>query len=582
MNDECQSTPERLTPSLFQRLPELGTETGTVGSARVLVVEDEAVVALDLQDRLVDLGYSVPAFVSSGEEAIRRAEEEQPDLVLMDVRLKGEMDGTEAAEVIRARFNIPVVYLTAFADDDTLRRAQVTTPFGYLVKPFEALQLHATIKMALHKHKLEMALHESEERLRHYAKRLTILHEIDKAILAAESPEAISRAALVRMRQLAPYRQASVILLDFAADRATVLAAQASGETRLKEGMCFPLAAVQGIPVLEQGGHHLVEDVMTLPEHLAPDEQLLAEGVRSYVSLPLIAQGELIGSLNLEATEPGAFGGEEIDIAHRVASSLAVAVCQARLHESVEHYCSELEARNQDLGAFAHTVAHDLKDPLGIVTGFSAALQDDFATMPDAERQRYLTYITRSGFKMARIIHELLLLAEVREEDVERVPLDMAGVVAEVRKHLHHMIDEHHAEINLPDSWPVALGHAPWVEEVWVNYISNAIKYGGNPPHMELGAMAQSDGQIRCWVQDDGPGISLEDQRRLFTPFTRCTQRRASGHGLGLSIVKRIVEKLGGQVGVESKIGQGSTFYFTLPAATGGKNKRGLNVEYAR
>lgn len=582
MNDECHFTPERLTLSLFQQLPELGIEASTMDGAKVLVVEDEAVVALDLKDRLVDLGYSVPAFVSSGEEAIRRAAEEQPDLVLMDVRLKGEMNGIEAAEVIRDRFNIPVVYLTAFADDDTLRRAQMTAPFGYLVKPFEALQLHATIKMALHKHKLERALHESEERLRHYAERLTILHEVDQAILAAESPEAIARAALVRMRRLAPYRQASVILFDFSADRATVLAAQANGETRLKEEMRFPLAAVQGIPVLEQGGHYLVEDVLTLPEHLAPDEQLLAEGVRSYVSLPLIAQGELIGSLNLEATEPGAFGGEEIDVAHRVASSLAVAVCQARLHESVEHYCSELEARNQDLGAFAHTVAHDLKEPLSVITGFSAALQDDFATMPDAELQHYLTYIARSGFKMARIIHELLLLAEVREEDVERMPLDLADVVTEAQKHLRHMIDEHQAEVTLPDSWPVALGYAPWVEEVWVNYISNAIKYGGKPPHMELGATVQSDGQVRCWVQDDGPGISLEDQGRLFTPFTRCTQRHTPGHGLGLSIVKRIVEKLGGQVGVESRLGQGSTFYFTLPVATDGKKRRGLNMERVR
>lgn len=582
MNDEHHFTPGRPTLSLSQRLPELGTEASTIDGAKVLVVEDEAVVALDLKDRLVDLGYSVPGFVSTGEEAIRKAAEEQPDLVLMDVRLKGKMDGIEAAEVIRARFNIPVVYLTAFADDDTLRRAQVTAPFGYLVKPFETLQLHATIKMALHKHKLEKALHESEERLRHYAKRLTILHEIDQAILAAESPEAIARAALIHMRQLAPYRQASVVLFDFAAGRATVLATQASDETRLKEGMRFPLTAFRGISVLEQGGHHLVEDVLTLPEHLAPDEQLLAEGVRSYVGLPLIAQGKLIGSLNLEATEPGAFGGEEIDIAHRVASSLAVAVCQARLHESVEHYCSELEARNQDLAAFAHTVAHDLKDPLSIITGFSAVLQDDFATLPDAERQRYLTHIARSGFKMARIIHELLLLAEVREEDVERMPLDMAGVVAEAQKHLRHMIDEYQAEIALPDSWPVALGYAPWVEEVWVNFISNAIKYGGKPPHMELGATAQSDGQIRCWVRDDGPGISPEDQRRLFTPFTRFTQRRVPGHGLGLSIVKRIVEKLGGQVGVESGVGQGSTFYFTLPAATDGERERDLNVEWVR
>lgn len=582
MNGERQSAAECLTLSLFRRQPEPGTEAGTMDGAKVLVVEDEAIAAMDLKDRLVDLGYSVPALVTSGEEAVRRAAEERPDLVLMDVRLKGSIDGIEAAEAIRARLNIPVVYLTAFVDDDTLQRAQVTAPFGYLVKPFEASQLHATIKMALHKHELERALQESEERLRHYTKRLAILHEIDQAILAAESPEAIARAALSRMRQLVPCRQASVVLFDFDAGRAVVLATQASGETRLKEGMHFALAAFRGISVLEQGGHHIIEDILTLPEHLAPDEQLLAEGVRSYVGLPLIARGRLIGSLNLEATEPAAFGVEEIDIARKVASSLAVAVCQARLHESVEHYCAELEARNQDLAAFAHTVAHDLKDPLSVVTGFSAVLRDEFAAMPDEERKRYLTYITRGGFKMARIIHELLLLAEVREEDVERDPLDMADIVAEAQKHLHHMIDEYQAEIIIPDSWPVVLGYAPWVEEVWVNYISNAIKYGGTPPRVELGATAQSDGQVRCWVRDDGTGISLDDRGRLFTPFTRFSPRHASGHGLGLSIVKRIVEKLGGQVGVESRAGQGSTFHFTLPAATAGKKKQGLKMELAR
>jgi two-component system sensor histidine kinase/response regulator len=113
--------------------------------------------------------------------------------------------------------------------------------------------------------------------------------------------------------------------------------------------------------------------------------------------------------------------------------------------------------------------------------------------------------------------------------------------------------------------WPVALGYAPWVEEVWINYLSNAFRYGGRPPRLELGAEAQPDGRVRFWVRDNGAGLTPEDQARLFTPFTRLDQVQVKGHGLGLSIVRRIVEKLGGQVGVESQIGQGSTFSFTLP-----------------
>ncbi len=115
----------------------------------------------------------------------------------------------------------------------------------------------------------------------------------------------------------------------------------------------------------------------------------------------------------------------------------------------------------------------------------------------------------------------------------------------------------------------IALGYAPWVEEVWVNYLSNAIKYGGRggePPRMELGAEAQADGMIRFWVHDNGAGITPEDQARLFTPFTRLDQVRAAGHGLGLSIVRRIADKLGGHVSVDSQIGEGSTFSFTLAA----------------
>ena len=146
------------------------------------------------------------------------------------------------------------------------------------------------------------------------------------------------------------------------------------------------------------------------------------------------------------------------------------------------------------------------------------------------------------------------------------VPLDMGGIVAEALQRLNQMIEEHHAQIVLPPSWPSALGHAPWMEEVWVNYISNAIKYGGQPPRVELGAKTLEDGNVLFGVRDNGRGLSAEDQSRLFTPFTRLDQVSTKGHGLGLSIVRRIIEKMGGQVGVDSEIGRGSVFYFTLPA----------------
>jgi len=144
-----------------------------LNKTNILVLEDESIVALDLGNRLRSLGYSVPALASCGEEAIQKAAETRPDLVLMDIRLKGDMDSIEAAGEIRARFDIPVVYLTAFADDDIVQRARSTEPYAYLIKPFEERQLHTTIEMALHKHRMEQALRESERRYRLLAENMT-------------------------------------------------------------------------------------------------------------------------------------------------------------------------------------------------------------------------------------------------------------------------------------------------------------------------------------------------------------------------------------------------------------------------
>jgi signal transduction histidine kinase len=168
---------------------------------------------------------------------------------------------------------------------------------------------------------------------------------------------------------------------------------------------------------------------------------------------------------------------------------------------------------------------------------------------------------------MNNIIEELLLLAGVRKVDAPLAPVDMAEVVVEAQHRVVDMVEETKAVVVEPDVWPVAMGYAPWVEEVWVNYLSNALKYGGRPPRVELGAQEQADGMLLFWVRDNGPGLGLDDQAQLFAPFKKLDQTRAQGHGLGLSIVRRIIQKLGGEVGVESGgiEGQGCTFYFTLP-----------------
>lgn len=149
-------------------------------SLQILVVEDESIIAKDIQSSLLNLGYSVTGLVSSGEEAIKMAGEKRPDLVLMDIMLRGETDGIDTANEIRKRFGIPIIFCTAYADDKMIERAKVTEPFGYMIKPFEDRELNITIKMATYKHKMEIKLKENQEWFS------TILKSINDALIATD------------------------------------------------------------------------------------------------------------------------------------------------------------------------------------------------------------------------------------------------------------------------------------------------------------------------------------------------------------------------------------------------------------
>lgn len=133
-----------------------------MAKAKIMIVEDDRIVAEDIQASLKKLGYAVSATVSFGEEAIKKAKEDNPDLVLMDIVLSGEMNGTEAADQICFQFNIPIVYLTAYTDEQVMEKAKITEPYGYIIKPFEDRELKIALEIALYKHRMEKKLKESE------------------------------------------------------------------------------------------------------------------------------------------------------------------------------------------------------------------------------------------------------------------------------------------------------------------------------------------------------------------------------------------------------------------------------------
>ena len=230
----------------------------------------------------------------------------------------------------------------------------------------------------------------------------------------------------------------------------------------------------------------------------------------------------------------------------------------------------EIEKREkliEDLDAFAHTVAHDLRNSLSSI--FSASeIMEEIIKINDKNLLCELSnLINHSANKSIQITHELLLLATTDKTKVELKPLEMAKVFSEAKNQLADLIKNSGTEIIEPAEWPQAFGYAPWIEEVWSNYISNAVKYGGTPPKIEVGSEILLNGNTMFWIKDNGKGLTQEEQQKLFKNFVRLHPQKADGYGLGLSIVKKIIEKLDGSVGVESMAnGQGSKFYFILPS----------------
>jgi PAS domain S-box-containing protein len=312
-----------------------------------------------------------------------------------------------------------------------------------------------------------------------------------------------------------------------------------------------------------------------------PLHRWLGEGSRVFFRRARAAQrraGEQLGWETVVRPARGAAHPVEVTILYEVdgvdAGGLRWLVRdvteRVRAEEALRKRTAELEQRNAELDAFAYTVAHDLKNPLALVGGYAELLLED-AEEGEVNIERWVRmarHISERAYQMDVTIHELLLLAQTTHGEVERESLDMGEVVAGALARVEEETAAGDVAISVPEGWPRALGYRPWVEAVWANYLSNALKYGGEPPRVTLGyEKLAGDGRstVRFWVRDHGPGLAPEEQERLFAPFTQLHKVGGEGHGLGLSIVRRIVERLGGEVGVESAPGEGATFWFTLP-----------------
>lgn len=500
-------------------------------ATRILVVEDERIVAKDLELRLQALGYKVVGLVATGSDAVRMAGELLPDLVMMDIRLQGEMDGIAAADRIRKDHFIPVVYLTAHSDEETLKRAQVTEPYGYLLKPFQERELRTVIEIGLYKHRAEGDLRASE---RQYA---TTLASIGDGVIATD-------------------RHATVTFLNPVAERLTGWpACKAVGS---------PLADV--FRIVNESTGAKVEN---------PVDRVLHEGV--IVGLAnntvLITRGGrelLIEDCAAPIVDDCGAGVGAVLVFRDVSEQRRQEGEQSRLREKLKE-TSKINA----IGRLAGGVAHDFNNLLTIINGYADLLLTG-RTRNDPLWDS-LVAIQDAGERAARLTQQLLAFS--RRSMIEPKTLDLNAIIAETTKMLRRLLgDNIEIALVLDPVQDTITADQGQLEQVLINLAVNArdAMPGGGRLTIETGPFTigeedladypdlQAGRFIQLTANDTGCGMTEEVQARLFEPFFT-TKGVGAGTGLGLAVVHGIVNHAGGHVSVSSKIGVGTTFKLLFP-----------------
>lgn len=417
---------------------------------------------------------------------------------------------------------------------------------------------------------------EAEASLRQYAQRLENLREIDQAILSAQSPQAIAEAALQRMWHVVPCVRSSVVLFDDDHSEGEVLAYFHDGDTRLGNGLRFPIEAFRLTDAVRNGEAEVVSDITTV-EQTEILEQLSDEGIRSYISLPLMVEGDLIGMVNLGADQTDAFREDYRHVAREVANQIAIGIRQARLLEQVQEQTERLEQRvaerTAELESFTYSVSHDLRTPLRAIDGFARLLREQYADRLDDEGQRLLDIVYDSAQKMGTLIDGLLALSRMGRRDMRCRRVDMEALVHEVADDLLRTLEARAVDLHIGDLPPI-YGDRSMLQQVFTNVLSNALKFTRHCTPARIDVTARETGDAIVYtVQDNGAGFDMAYADKLFGVFQRLhDESDFEGTGVGLAIVERIVQRHDGRIWAEGEEDNGASFFISLPSGRRGSS----------
>lgn len=502
-----------------------------VTPARILIVEDDRIVARDLAQQLTRMGHVVVGTTSRGEDALSRTLDTRADLVLMDIRLEGAVDGITAAQQIRDRCRIPVVFLTAYADDETTRRAGEAEPLGYLLKPFQEPQLLATIEMALYKNAADRRLRASEQRYE------TTLSSIGDGVISTDAAALVTFMNPIAER-LTGWPQAEAIGRPLAE------------VFRIFDGRTGARLEAPATRALRDGA------IVDLPPHTI----LRARDGRDIPiddsSAPILAEdGQPAGTVLVFADRTGQRDAE-----------VALRRAEAELARA---------SRLTLLGEFAASIAHEVNQPLmAIVTNAESCLRWLGQDQPDIRRANDAAQrVVRNGHRAAEVIASLRALAS--NTSPRMLPLDLPAAIEDALVLLRAELERRAIllQTRFPEALPLVTGDRVQLQQVVANLVMNAIEAIGDAEPdaeartilIELGLIelgSEAAGEVVVAVAGSGAGVDPGIAGRMFEPLVTT---KPDGMGLGLSISRNIVEAHRGRIWSVARQPRGTIIRFTLP-----------------
>ncbi len=489
-------------------------------SPSILVVENERIVAFNLQQRLLHLGYRVSGVAASGEEALAMVEKTRPDLVLMDIRIDGDIDGIETATRLSETNTVPVIYLTAHAEMPTLERARMTRPHGYLIKPFSELELHATIQMALERRSFDIKLKESEVRFRGA---LDVMLEGCQIIGFDWKYIYLNDSALQHNRHTRDEMLGKTLQEVFPNIESTDVFAALR--------RCMADRTEQGLQTLyeyDDGGYAWFD-----------------------ISVQPVPEGIFVLS---------------IDITSQKLAEERLRQLNEQLEARVMQRTAALTAANMELEAFGYSVSHDLRAPLRHLDGYARLALEGSESL-DGNTRSYLSKIVSSSKKMGNLIDDLLVLSRAGRAELNTRPIELSTLINEVKQECMTYAGEREIAWEI-DELPRVQGDLVLLWQVFFNLISNAVKFTRKREHavIEVHGRSIANGEVEISIRDNGAGFDMRYYAKLFNVFQRLHREdEFEGTGVGLAIVQRVVVRHGGRVWGEGAPGEGARFHFSLP-----------------